>query len=155
MLTRSGYSVFVAQGPDEARQIAERHGLAIDLLLSDVVLSAADGPSLAAELRRNCPRASILFISGYPDSVLGRQKPPVSSGEAEELRLLRKPFSRQELDLAIREVLGAGRSPREMETPSSCARPAAGEAVGGCAWNSFCGEAGLRCETCQHFTPTF
>jgi PAS domain S-box-containing protein len=154
MLTRSGYSVFVAQGPDEARQIAERHGLAIDVLLSDVVLSAADGPSLVAELRRNCPRASILFISGYPDTVIGRQKSSLSGGEAEELLLLRKPFSRRELDLAIRKALGANRLPGEMETARSGVPPESEESVEGCAWNPFCGEAGRHCKVCPHFTPT-
>ncbi len=146
MLTRAGYSVFVAQGPEEATQIAERHGLAIDVLVTDVVLSTSDGLSLAAQLRRTCPRAAVLFISGYPDDVVARHAPA-----AEAIMMLRKPFSRQELDLAIRRAMNGDWIPAAGGADGSC--PRTEDPAVSCAWRTLCQSAGDTCSHCLHFVP--
>jgi FixJ family two-component response regulator len=73
----------------------------VHVLLSDVVMPRVSGPELARRFALLRPEAKVLFVSGYPDEVLARQGVPVA-GHA----LLEKPFTRQGLARAVRNVLG-------------------------------------------------
>lgn len=76
-------------------------GDAIDLILSDVILpGAAQGPDLVAETKQKHPNASVLYMSGYP-----RERLTQGGLITEEISLLKKPFSRDELQQKLSDVL--------------------------------------------------
>jgi two-component system, cell cycle sensor histidine kinase and response regulator CckA len=101
LLAKGGHRVLVAANAGEALLIAEGHGNAIDLLVTDTVMPFMDGPSLARRLRAMLPGIGLLFISGHP-------------GKATELEslggFLPKPFSEAELALAVTRALTKARS---------------------------------------------
>ena len=75
----------------------------IDIILSDVVLPGRrQGPDLAeAAIKRN-PAAKLLFMSGYPRDRL------TENWLVTDTNLLKKPFSRRELEQKLNEVFGSG-----------------------------------------------
>ena len=70
-----------------------------DLVLSDVVMPAMDGPAMAREIRKLQPRLPILFMSGYAEEQLRR------SIALENVDFLPKPFSVQQLAEAVRNAM--------------------------------------------------
>lgn len=99
-LERSGYRVVVAATPEDALQLATALPLAIDLLLSDVVMPGMLGPELALQIRHVRPEIRILFMSGYAADV-------ISPDTLREAALLQKPFSSAILSRSVRLVLDA------------------------------------------------
>lgn len=104
MLTSLSYRVLDCENPREAlAKLAEEP--AIDLLLTDVVLSdSMNGPQLAAAARDMKPALKLLFMSGYTENALKHSEAPLQS-----VRLLQKPFRKQDLARAVRQAL-AGES---------------------------------------------
>ena len=101
VLSRHGYQVLSACGGDEARDICERHGGAIDVLLSDVVMPGMSGPVVAAMLMKIRPSMKVIFMSGYTDDAVVRH------GVMErDVPFLQKPFTPELLANKILEVLG-------------------------------------------------
>lgn len=97
-LTSVGYRVLCAGSAEEARVLSADQRGPIELLVSDVVLPTADGPTLAAALREERPSLRVLFTSGYVgESVGGRGIAPAD--------LLQKPFSPVTLRERVRRVL--------------------------------------------------
>ncbi len=97
-----GYASRVAGNAEEALDLL-REDTDIDLLFSDVVLgSGMSGLDLARTARLERPDLPVLLTSGYEHSALNR-----SDGDG-GLRLLRKPYSREEFSAAIRDVLDHG-----------------------------------------------
>jgi PAS domain S-box-containing protein len=94
-----GYRVLEAASPRAAMALSDDHPGPIDLLLTDVVLPELSGPALAERLRSRRPGLKILFMSGYPASVVGGDIFP--AGE----RFLPKPFTPTALAARVREVL--------------------------------------------------
>jgi signal transduction histidine kinase/ActR/RegA family two-component response regulator len=96
----SGYSVLEAKDGVEALEVVSQHAEKIHLVLTDVVMPKMSGTELAERLKTACPRAKILFMSGYSEygsdgaAALGPQIP-----------ILQKPFSISSLVGKIREVL--------------------------------------------------
>ncbi len=99
MLGRLGYHVIVATHADEALLLANQPGVAIDLVLSDVVMPGLDGPALIRKLRERWPDLRAVLMSGYTgDAVTSRglaesgdpiiQKPFTNAGLADQLRRL-------------------------------------------------------------------
>jgi two-component system cell cycle sensor histidine kinase/response regulator CckA len=95
-LEQVGYRVLAAQGAAEATTLAAEHGPDIALLVTDVMMPGQRGTGLAAELTAEWPHLRVLFISGYPGA---------TAGSTAALQL-NKPFSPDELAVAIRQVLG-------------------------------------------------
>ncbi len=100
LLRGFGYRVLAAADAVQALAIL-REDTPIDLLFSDVVMP---GPvcsdELAAEARRLQPDIAVLFTSGYPERAIrraGHFEPPV--------KLLQKPYRREELARMVRQVL--------------------------------------------------
>ena len=100
MLQRLGYRVLTAAIPQEAREIVNTHGRAIDLMITDVVMPEMNGKDLAARIQEICPDIRLIFMSGYTANVI------VHQGVLEEgINFIQKPFSLQNLAAKIREVL--------------------------------------------------
>ncbi len=95
-----GYSVLHApDGAEALRRVAEA-GVAIDLLLTDVIMPRLSGPKLAEAMRDLRPGLRVLFTSGYADRHLmedGMIRPAEN--------FLAKPFTLQALGRKVREVL--------------------------------------------------
>jgi PAS domain S-box-containing protein len=73
----------------------------VDLLLTDVVLPGdMDGCSLAREVRLRCPGVRILLTSGFPGARIAEAARPEAA-----IRLLSKPYRKDELMRTIRDVL--------------------------------------------------
>ena len=101
VLSRRGYQVLTACGGDEARDICERHGGVIDVLLSDVVMPGMSGPRVAAMATKIRPSMKVVFMSGYTDDAVVRH-----DVMEHDVPFLQKPFTPERLVNKILEVLG-------------------------------------------------
>jgi PAS domain S-box-containing protein len=100
VLREWNYHVLSAANAVEAIGILERRSLAIDLLLTDVVLPGSTGRDLANQAKALRPGLKILFMSGYSRNAVvhhGRVDPGV--------KLLQKPISQTGLARRLRELL--------------------------------------------------
>jgi len=98
----SGYTVLEAAHPEAAITLAQQHGGALHLLLTDVVMPGMNGRALADRLLALRPGISVLFMSGYPAAAVaphGTLEPGT--------QLLQKPFTPGNLARKVREVLDA------------------------------------------------
>ncbi|HBG21346.1 MAG TPA: hypothetical protein DDY32_19290 [Desulfobulbaceae bacterium] len=103
MLERLGYQVLPASSPNEAITLAQEYPGEIQLLLTDVVMPGMNGRDLAANLVSLHPGLKRLFMSGYTANVIAHH------GVLEEgVDFIQKPFSREDLAVKVREVLGGG-----------------------------------------------
>ena len=90
-----------------------RHGRAIDLLLTDVIMPGRNGRILSEDLARLNPELKILFMTGYSwDAIVhhGRLDAGVS--------LLQKPITQKDLARRVRALLGlsTAREPTQEDT---------------------------------------
>ncbi|MFW2830853.1 response regulator [Sphingomonas sp. ID0503] len=99
-LTRQGYAVVTASNGEEALELLEERDLAIDLLISDVVMPVMDGPTMVRTIREKLPDIPVLFMSGYAEEQLRR------SIDLDRVAFLPKPFSVQQLAEAARDAAG-------------------------------------------------
>jgi signal transduction histidine kinase len=103
VIRRAGYRVLEARGPEEAVEVAAAHHGSIDLLLTDVMMPGGNGVDLAGRLVRDRPRLSVLFMSGYTDDEVLRNRMLVR-----EAAFIQKPFTPQLLLRRVKEVLEVG-----------------------------------------------
>ena len=100
ILLNQGYFVLAASNAEEAMALAERVDGHIDLVLTDVVMPDLAGPDMVDRLLARWPDIKVVFMSGYAEgdklqlSLTGRS-------------FLQKPFSADNLTLAVRGVLDA------------------------------------------------
>jgi signal transduction histidine kinase len=99
-LRRHGYTVLEASTSDAALRLCEQYQEPIDLLVTDVVMPQMDGPELVQRMTALRPSLRVLYMSGYPSSVLAQH-----GVASPHLPFLQKPFSMDALALEIREVL--------------------------------------------------
>jgi signal transduction histidine kinase/CheY-like chemotaxis protein len=101
VLERHGYTVLCAADGEEALTVERAAGVALELLVTDVVMPRRGGPDLAREVAARRPGLKVLYMSGYADAALGPgyALPP-------DARLLPKPFTPDQLARAVRGVLG-------------------------------------------------
>lgn len=100
MLRSLGYRVHQAGTGEEALALLQCD-IHIDLLLSDVVLPGGlSGPDVARQAKASRPDLKTVFMSGYPDKIVGASDALLHEGE-----LLQKPFRRQALAARLRETL--------------------------------------------------
>jgi len=96
-----GYTIIEAE--DAASALAAIPGAKIDLLLTDIVMPGAlMVPDLAREALALAPGLKVLFTSGYPQTRLTEGQGP------EDIKLLSKPYRKQDLARALREALDGG-----------------------------------------------
>lgn len=100
ILRREHYRVLEAGTATEAAAIAAKHGSAIQLLLTDVMLPDRNGRQLAEKLVETLPKLKVMYISGFTDdeSVRAGTFPPGA-------RFLQKPFTLGALIGTVRETL--------------------------------------------------
>ncbi len=100
LLERHGYTVLEAGTADTALALAREHVGPIHLLLADVVLPGASGPTLAGELLPRRADLKVLFMSGYTEDAIVRR-----GVLAPNTAFINKPFSAEGLAAKVREVL--------------------------------------------------
>ena len=100
VLEKSGYVVRQATSVAEATQAFSADPEAFDLIFTDFVLPDGRGPDLASRLRSRRSDLPILMTSGYAD--LGSDRVAANEGE---LPLLQKPYSIEDLLVAVRDAL--------------------------------------------------
>ncbi len=96
-LGRRGYRVLTAATFSEARALFDRHGRETSLLLTDVIVPQGNVGEMAREFERRQPGLRVIYMSGYPESVLEQQR---ITGA-----FLPKPFTPNELIDRLRSVL--------------------------------------------------
>ncbi|MDB4960119.1 MAG: Histidine kinase [Myxococcales bacterium] len=101
ILRKHGYTVMEASNAGEAMLLAEG-SVAIDMLLSDVVMPQMSGPELAKRLAKGRPAMKILCMSGYTDDSIVRHG--VLEGA---LAFLQKPITSDTLSKKVRDLLDA------------------------------------------------
>jgi PAS domain S-box-containing protein len=101
VLISAGFDVSSARDGKSALALFEA-GKSFDLLFTDIIMPGGmNGVQLAEAAKAHLPQLRVLFTSGYPASAfdeLGLKK-------NEELALLKKPYKRNELILAISRAL--------------------------------------------------
>ncbi|HEX6048588.1 MAG TPA: response regulator [Gemmatimonadaceae bacterium] len=102
VLTKHGFTVLSAETGAEALAAAGRHGSAIHLLLTDVMMPGMNGCDLAERMIALQPSLRVLFISGYAEDSLADHLRRV--GQA---AFLGKPFKPKALVTKVRELLDA------------------------------------------------
>ena len=99
MLASQGYRVVEAEDGAAAIKLATELP-SLDLVVTDVVMPGLTGPQTRERITMLHPGCRVLFISGYPDNVLGEHAIPVAG-----LPFLKKPFTVGELTAKVRQVL--------------------------------------------------
>jgi two-component system cell cycle sensor histidine kinase/response regulator CckA len=100
ILLKGGYRVLEARNAGEAMLHSEKHGGAIDLLLTDVVMPQMSGIDLAKRLTTPRPEMRLLCMSGYTDDSVVRKGILKSN-----IAFVQKPFTPAALTGKVREVL--------------------------------------------------
>ncbi|UIN36885.1 CHASE3 domain-containing protein [Methylobacterium oryzae] len=102
ILADLGYRVLEAADGDEALRVFGANTLAIDLLLTDVVLPGkVRGRELAERITAIRPEIPVVFMSGYTENSI------VHHGRLDDgVHLIGKPFKREQLARKVAEVLG-------------------------------------------------
>ena len=97
-----GYRVLVATSGVEAVAMFARHQVAIDLVITDMVMPGMDGRQLCLALKERDPGVKILLMSGYPPDMDEREF------QAQGIAAwLPKPFTVAALASKIREAMVA------------------------------------------------
>jgi PAS domain S-box-containing protein len=99
-LQSCGYRVLAARDAEEALKLANAYSDPIHLLLTDVVMPGADGLDLSRAVVRRHRETRVLFMSGHTDEVVSHHG--LLDGN---VRFLQKPFTRNTVARAIRQVL--------------------------------------------------
>ncbi|HKO92072.1 MAG TPA: ATP-binding protein [Polyangiaceae bacterium] len=96
-LQQLGYNVLPCASPDEALRTFGEYQSRIELLVTDVVMPRMNGNELAARVTALSPGVSVLFSSGYGESVVARR------GVAPHF--ISKPYRPRELATKVRALL--------------------------------------------------
>ena len=109
ILVRAGYKVMIAARGGVALEAVARDDQPIDLMLTDVVMPEMLGPQLVERATAIRPDLRVLYMSGYIHPAvaqLGIENP-------EELVIVEKPFTTDELLSRVRQALDAEHQPTQ------------------------------------------
>ena len=102
-LRRRGYTVIEANNGPDAIVKGRQHDVAIDVMLTDVVMPGMGGRRVAEVIRATRPNLKVVYMSGYTDSAI------VDHGILEPgVTFVQKPFATDALLRKIRDILDAG-----------------------------------------------
>ena len=102
LLVSMGYTVVVCDSPSAAITKLSTEKFVPDLLLTDVVMPSMTGPELRERLNETLPGLKTVMMSGYTSHSAIRR-----ALADKAVRFIQKPFTKQELEQAIRELLEA------------------------------------------------
>jgi PAS domain S-box-containing protein len=88
ILTENGYAVVEADDVTDAVSGAVSHKGSIDLVLTDMIMPGMNGPEVFEKIRQYHPESKVLYMSGYTDNMLSRNKML-----NENLNFIQKPFT--------------------------------------------------------------
>jgi two-component system, cell cycle sensor histidine kinase and response regulator CckA len=113
VLQTQGYTVLEATGAREATFMRETHPGAIDLLLTDIVLSGRSGREIAKEFLEHLPGIRIIYMSGYTGDF-------AFQAELEKANsvFMDKPFSSDRLLKNVRQILAGVAAGADSRNPS-------------------------------------
>ena len=100
LLGSLGYTVLVSDSPAAAIACMADGAVTPDLLLTDVVMPQMTGPELRERLTEQMPGLKTILMSGYTSHSAIRQ-----ALADDDVRFVQKPFTKLELEQAIRELL--------------------------------------------------
>jgi DNA-binding NtrC family response regulator len=100
-LRQRGYVVLAGASGADCLRLLEAHRGAIDLVLTDVVISDTSGKALYEAVAARRPGVPVLYMSGYPDETIAPH-----GVLAPGTHFLQKPFTGQGLLAKMQEVLG-------------------------------------------------
>lgn len=115
-LASQGYVVFTAQNVPEALRLLEDSK--VDLVITDLKMPGASGLDLVRYVRENLADTEVMMITGYA-TVEGAVQ-AVKQGAEEYLS---KPFTDEELFLAVRKALDKLRMRRAAQVPEDISSP--------------------------------
>ncbi len=98
VLQGAGYEVLTASNGAEALQLFDDAGVAVDLVVSDVVMPVMGGHELIKHIRERQPDMPVVLTSGYAEHGNDQDK------------VLRKPYSNAALLEKVRTLLDQRRS---------------------------------------------
>ena len=101
-LEGKGYEVHEAEDGEDALEQLE--DLEVDLIVSDVMMPAMDGPTLFRHVREKYPDMPFIFASGYAEDNFERSLP--NAGEA-QFEFISKPYTLDALATKVKDVLEA------------------------------------------------
>jgi two-component system cell cycle sensor histidine kinase/response regulator CckA len=101
ILSPLGYQIFMAANGREALELYTTIAGKIDVLLTDVMMPEMDGKELAQRIAELSPETKIIFMSGYPQSIIMKH-----DSVLEHPYFLQKPITPSALSAKLREVLG-------------------------------------------------
>jgi CheY-like chemotaxis protein len=106
MLETLGYKVLATGMPAEAVSICQKHDIAIDLLMTDVIMPGMNGSELKNKIDAIRPGLKTLFMSGYTSNVI------VHHGVLDkETFFMQKPFTFKLLQQKVRHALESEKQP--------------------------------------------
>jgi PAS domain S-box-containing protein len=100
VLQRAGFHAVSTRDPVQAAELFGTLGGPLDLLVTDVMMPGMNGPELVKILREKQPGLRVLYISGYPRSVVNKH-----GTLPEGIQLLGKPFTPALFLKTIQEML--------------------------------------------------
>lgn len=111
VLERAGYEVEVAATGNEGLELMKGQG--VDLVITDVIMPGIDGIAAARKIREKYRNTRIIVISGggktapdpYEPDAISTRSYLASASSAGADRTLAKPFDREEILRAVRDVL--------------------------------------------------
>jgi two-component system, cell cycle sensor histidine kinase and response regulator CckA len=102
VLSAHGYRVLTANSGQKALELVTRGDLAVDLVITDIVMPGMGGRELAEHVHRLAPLVRVICMSGYVGP----------NGRSPDWRYLQKPFTSRELLARVAQALGeAGGTP--------------------------------------------
>ena len=102
ILRKNGYRVITPATGPAALDVLIQHSGKIDLLLTDVVMPHMLGTELARRVTALHPEIRVLFMSGYPQPMLGD-----GGILGEGILLVEKPFTEPVLLAKVEEALNS------------------------------------------------
>jgi signal transduction histidine kinase/CheY-like chemotaxis protein len=98
ILRSRGYDVFETEDAQSALAFMGSATRPMDLVVTDIVMPAMSGVRFAEQIRSQWPAVRILFVSGFPTT-------DATASEMSSIPLLGKPFTPEQIEAKVREVL--------------------------------------------------